>query len=44
MLMINTDEHVASLSHTRVIEALRIGHQNGGDAIDRLVLARAPGL
>ena len=43
MLMINTDEHVATLSYTRVIEALRIGHESGVDAVDRLLISEQGG-
>jgi len=41
MLMVDADKIAAALDYPRLVEALRDGHQRGGDAVERLLMSQA---
>src|SRR5260221_1747817 len=41
MLMVDADKIASALDYPRLVEALRIGHQRGVDAVERLLMSQA---
>ena len=41
MLVIDADKIASALDYPCLVEALRIGHQRGGDAVERLLMSQA---